>query len=64
MRVQKEREMESMPAAGDPVGGTPAWQSLSDGLLAGFCHELGGRASAFAFRSMAPAASSGIRISC
>lgn len=48
MRVQKEREMDSIPSAGDPVGGTPAWQSLSDGLLAGFCHELGGRASAFA----------------
>ena len=29
------------------VGTTNAWLTLSDGLLAGFCHELGGRASAF-----------------
>lgn len=29
------------------IGATTAWLTLSDGLLAGFCHELGGRASAF-----------------
>lgn len=48
MRPSKPTEPDPTLVDGaDPVGRTPAWRTLSDALLAGFCHELGGRASAF-----------------